>query len=80
MTLGYQSDVAPIRRLLLRHARDAFVSDESIDKQWQELAYVSRPDFARAIEEYDRFVRLLEGFDIDISFVGGGESQARRRE
>ena len=70
MTLGYQSDVKPIRRLLLRHARDAFVSDESIGEQWQNLAYLSPPDFARAIDEYDRFVGLLNEFDIDISFVG----------
>ena len=70
MTLGYQSDVRPIRRLLLRHAREAFVGDESIGEQWQNLAYLSRPDFARAMDEYDRFVSVFDEFDIDISFVG----------
>ncbi|MHC4696696.1 MAG: dimethylarginine dimethylaminohydrolase family protein [Planctomycetota bacterium] len=69
MTLSYQSDVGAIRSLVIKHARDAFVSDEAIDRQWRDLGYVGRPDFARAVDEYDRFVALLEGFGIDIHFL-----------
>lgn len=69
MPIGYQSDVGAIRTLLIKHARDAFVSDEAIDRQWQELNYSARPDLAGAVEEYDRFVALLEGFGIDVHFL-----------
>ncbi len=69
MNVGYQSDVGAIGSLLLKHARDAFVSNENIDRQWRSLNYRDRPDFARAADEYDGFVDLLEQFDIRIHFL-----------
>jgi len=62
----YQSDVGAIERVLIKHVKNAFVSDEAIDRQWQSLGYLDRPDLARATDEYDRFVALLEQFHIDI--------------
>src|SRR5256885_7681793 len=56
---GAQSDVATLRRVVVRHARDAFHSDTAIDRQWRDLNYLARPDFARAVAEYDGFVELL---------------------
>ncbi|MFC1531638.1 dimethylarginine dimethylaminohydrolase family protein [Gemmatimonadota bacterium] len=62
-TLG-QSDVLPIETLLLKHARDAFGDQPTVDAEWEQLAYVGRPDFAGAVAEYDSFVGLLEGLGI----------------
>lgn len=64
-----QSEVGAIRSILVKHAREAFVNDETIGGQWQLLNYGSPPDFARASEEYDRFAALLEGFGINIHFL-----------
>lgn len=72
--VGYQSDVGAIKCLLIKHARDAFVSDEAIDRQWRGLGYLGRPNLARAVEEYDRFVALLTEFGIDIHFLPREES------
>jgi N-dimethylarginine dimethylaminohydrolase len=69
MALGYQSDVGAIKTLLLKHVKRAFINNETIDRQWHQLAFRGRPDLDRAVEEYDRFVALLEGFDIDIHFL-----------
>ncbi len=69
MTCRCQSDVDTVQRLLLKHARHAFVSDERIDSQWQQLGYVARPDLGRVVDEYDRFVALLDQFDIDVHFL-----------
>ncbi len=74
MTIGYQSDVARIKQMVIKHAKDAFISDEAIDRQWRELNYGERPDLSRAVAEYDRFVELLMGFDIDIHFLRRTES------
>ena len=49
----FQSDVLPLRRVLLKHARDAFVSDDRIGAQWKALGYLSRPDYSAASREYD---------------------------
>lgn len=69
MTKYTQSDVSRIRRLVLKHARDAFVGDETIDRGWQELSYTGRPDYERAVDEYDRFVAILESFGIEIDYL-----------
>jgi N-dimethylarginine dimethylaminohydrolase len=70
----YQSDVGTIKQLALKHPRDAFISDQVIERQWRELNYEGRPDLARAIEEYDRFVELLKGFGIHIHFLPRDET------
>lgn len=59
MRFGCQSMVKPIKRMLLKHPKDAFLSPENIAAQWQELNYLSAPDFAKALDEYERFVSLL---------------------
>jgi N-dimethylarginine dimethylaminohydrolase len=64
-----QSDVGQIRRLLLKHARDAFVDDGRIDRQWRQLNYYGRPDLGRAVAEYDQFVGLLKGLGADAAFL-----------
>jgi N-dimethylarginine dimethylaminohydrolase len=73
LTFLYQSDVGPIKSLVLKHPKDAFVNDETIDRQWQDLNYVKRPDLARAMDEYNQFVTLLKGFGIDLYFLPSDE-------
>ena len=46
MTTG--GDTAPLRRLLLKHARDAYADDAALDAQWRALNFTARPDYARA--------------------------------
>lgn len=58
MTL--QSEVAPLRRVLLKHAQDAFVSPGRIAEQWAGLDYLGAPDYDVACREYDAFAELLE--------------------
>jgi N-dimethylarginine dimethylaminohydrolase len=67
--LGSQSEVAPIRRLLLKHPKDAFVDRRQIETQWRDLRFTAPPDFDRAGEEYDRFVDLLRGPGTEIVFL-----------
>jgi N-dimethylarginine dimethylaminohydrolase len=69
MTLTAQSDVGRLRRVVVKHVRDAFVDEAAIDRQWQDLNYYGRPDLPRAIEEYDRFVELMSRFDIAVDFL-----------
>ncbi len=64
-----QSDVGPVKKMLLKHARDAFIDETTIDSHWKELGYLERPDFDNAVREYDNFVAALKGFDIDVCFL-----------
>jgi len=69
MTLTAQSDVGRLRRVIVKHVRDAFVDEATIDGQWRDLNYYGRPDLPRAIDEYDRFVDLMKRFDIAVDFL-----------
>lgn len=69
MNETWRSDVAPIRRLLLKHVRDGWIDQPHVDSQWQSLNYLARPDFEKAVDEYDAFVDLLSSFNIQVTFL-----------
>jgi N-dimethylarginine dimethylaminohydrolase len=55
------SEYGTLTRVLLKHAREAFVSDERIAAQWKSLNYTAAPDFSKALREYDRFMEIVAG-------------------
>lgn len=63
------SDIAPVRSLLLKHPREAWLDQKNIRNQWKALGYTEEPDLGRAVEEYDRFVDILRGFVTDVHFL-----------
>jgi N-dimethylarginine dimethylaminohydrolase len=62
------SEVGQLTRVVLKHVRDAFVDQGTIDAQWRELRFSAAPDFARANDEYDRFLALVQssGAQVDL--------------
>ncbi|MCH7945385.1 MAG: hypothetical protein IIC73_05140, partial [Armatimonadetes bacterium] len=69
MNENCQSEVGKLKSVLIKHARDAFVGESTIDEQWRGLNYTERPSFDLAVAEYDRFVALLSGFGIETHFL-----------
>ena len=53
------AEFGPLTRVVIKHARDAFVSDASISPNWRDLNFTEAPDFARALSEFDAFAALL---------------------
>lgn len=76
MTATAQSEVGSIARLVVKHARDAFRSASAIAGEWQGLNFSSAPDFALAVDEYERFLDILgtAGADIQMLPPAGGVS------
>jgi N-dimethylarginine dimethylaminohydrolase len=54
------SEVDRLARVVVKHARDAFVDPATIAAQWQALNFSDAPDLGRAIDEHDRFIDILE--------------------
>ena len=69
MTLDARSETSPIRSLLLKHPREAWLGRENIRDQWKALGYTEEPDLGRAVAEYDRFVEILRGIVADVHFL-----------
>lgn len=68
-SLEGDSEFGRIRGMLLKRPEDAFISDLTVARQWRGLGYTSRPDYRRAVAEYDHLVGLLEGFGIALTFL-----------
>ena len=69
MEFGCSSEVDTIKRLLLKHPSEAFISDENIDDQWMDLNYLAPPDYNRAVSEFEGFVELLERHVPEIHYL-----------
>jgi arginine deiminase len=72
--IGCPSEVAPLRRLLLKHPKDAFVDERRIEAQWRDLRYTARPDPKRATSEHERFADLLRGPEIEVLLLPRDEA------
>ena len=60
MKVTAQSDVDKIQSILIKHPKDAFISQENIDSQWKKLNYSGCPNYEKALGEYEKFVELLK--------------------
>ncbi len=58
-----------LKRVALRHARDAFRSRDKVAREWQRLNYHEAPDFDAALAQYDRLAGLLEDHGAAIEFL-----------
>ncbi len=63
------TETGPIRELLLKHPRDAWRDPAAVRGAWRALGYTAEPDFARACDEFDRFVGTLRPFAPSIRFL-----------
>jgi N-dimethylarginine dimethylaminohydrolase len=63
------NEYGQIERVLLKHPRDAFVDEPTVDAQWRALNFTERPDLAEAITEYERFVELISSTGAAIDYL-----------
>ena len=73
-SFGCQSMYAPIRRMVLKHPREAFISQANLETQWEKLVYFGCPDFENSLAEYERFSGILEQFDFEIHYAPKDEN------
>ena len=74
MAITFQSDVGELKSVLLKHPQVAFRDEEYLSNNWQELNYLAKPDYHKAIEEYEQFIEIFTSRDIETFFLTGQES------
>lgn len=60
MNYGCQSMTGKIETIIIKHPNSAFIDQSNVDNKWEEFNYVSRPDFANALEEYKLFEEIIK--------------------
>ncbi|MGB4972200.1 MAG: arginine deiminase family protein [Cyclobacteriaceae bacterium] len=58
-----------MKSVFIKGAREAFISDSHLEKNWQGLNYLSKPDFNKALEEYQSFEALLAESGSDLHYL-----------
>jgi len=66
--------VDPIRRVLIKHPRDAYRDQVNVDHQYQQLNYSDVPDFKKSLIDYGTFAGLLESFGLEVHHLPEIES------
>jgi N-dimethylarginine dimethylaminohydrolase len=60
MTRTAHSEFGKLQSLFIKKAADAFVNDLHLEKEWQQLNYLGKPDFNKAVVEYATFESILK--------------------
>jgi N-dimethylarginine dimethylaminohydrolase len=55
--------------VVVKHARDGFVDEQTIAAQWRALNYTDAPSLSRAIDEHDRFVEILRSSGAEVHLL-----------
>jgi len=68
MNVTSHSESLQIRKIALKSAKNAFVTDEILNEQWERHNYLHKPDFNRSLVEYELFERIFINAGIDIEY------------
>lgn len=60
MNYGCQSMVGKIESILIKHPKQAFISQENLNKTWEEFKYFGCPDYEKVLEEYEVFEKIIK--------------------
>lgn len=66
---GGHTEVGKIDRLIVHHAKNAFVSQAHLRAHWKEFGYSACPDFDNACGEFERFTSLLSESNAEILYL-----------
>ncbi len=67
--LTAHSEYGVLESVFIKKVSDAFMDEYTVDANWEDLNYLSKPDLSKAISEYDHFVQLLENQQTKIHYL-----------
>ena len=66
--------VDPIRRVLVKHPKDAYQNQIKLNDQSSQLNYLSVPNFDKALADYETLVGLLESSGAEVHYLPSDDS------
>ena len=61
--------VDPIKRIILKHPKDAFINQNKIDSEYRSLNFLGAPDLKESSKEFKHFTKILNSFDMKLHFI-----------
>ncbi|WP_323795561.1 dimethylarginine dimethylaminohydrolase family protein [Nisaea sp.] len=69
-----QNETSQIRRVLMKHAKNAFVSQGKLASEWRSLNYLEEPDFSKACAQSDALADILIRLGCSVEWLGSDET------
>ena len=66
--------VTTVKRILLKHPKDAFINQTKINNESDILNYTEPPNFDLACAQYEDFLKLINTFEPEVHFMPRSES------
>jgi N-dimethylarginine dimethylaminohydrolase len=69
MSYTCQSEIGKLKSVFIKKAADAFINEAHLAKEWQHLNYLAKPDFKKAVAEYETFESVLKNNGTEIYYL-----------
>ncbi|MCK9217450.1 MAG: arginine deiminase family protein [Firmicutes bacterium] len=69
MSVGSQSMVDKIQTVVIKHARDAYISQEYLEDNWKKWGFFSCPDYEKCVKEYNEFEKIIKKLIPDVKHM-----------
>jgi len=73
MKTTHHSEYLKLKSIFIKPAQHAFVSNSMLEKQWQELNYLAKPDMDKALNEYETFENTLREAQVEVHYFPKNE-------
>lgn len=60
MNYGCQSMIKTIESILIKHPKEAFISQEHLNKNYEDFNYIGCPDYEKVLKEYMAFENVIK--------------------
>ena len=67
--IGLNSNVKTLKNVILKNPKDAFKSQKFIDEYWEALNFISKPEYKKAIRQYDNLIKILNDNHVGINYL-----------
>lgn len=58
-----------LNKVIVKHPKDAFISQEHLRNEWKKFNYINEPDFIKAQHEYEQFLSIMKQHVEQIEFL-----------
>ncbi len=74
MSKTHHSEYLRLESVYIKSAKEAFQSNELLENQWEELNYLSKPNFSLALKEYENFESIFKQNNIEVHHFPSNEN------
>jgi arginine deiminase len=63
-----------LNKVILKHPKDAFISQDHLGNEWKRFNYMNEPDFIKAQDEFEQFLSIIKEHVTEIEFLPAAET------